>query len=181
MGCVAGSSCSSDSASNSDPEPGTLSRRRSPSTPPRIEDLAEALQLPRSRLSSNARYDNWVEQEAAYHQGECPEDAAGRRDNASEASDDLCDSQSCRVPARKRIPGTPRMSRPVEAHTRSCATASGGSDDDPSDPHKTEGPRHHPSRPCRKPRRQPRPEETSLVAWFEAQVALGLVTLFNLD
>ena len=138
MGCVAGPSCSSDSASNSDPEPGTASRRRSPSTPPWIEDSAEALQSPRSSRSSNERYENWVEQRAAYHRGESPEPGASRRDDASDTSDDLCDSQAGKAPPRRRSPRTPRMFRAVEAQTRSCApAASSSSDDESSDPHKT--------------------------------------------
>ena len=98
LGCLEGSSRSSSSASYSDPDPETSNRRRSPITPPWIEGRAEALQLPRSNLSSNGRYEDWVEQRAAYHRGECPEDAAGRRDDASNTSDNLCDSQACRAP-----------------------------------------------------------------------------------
>ena len=78
VGCLAGSSRSSSSASDSAPDPETSSRRRSPTTPPWIEDWTEALQSPRSSLSSNSRYEGWVEQRAAYHRGEGPEDAAGR-------------------------------------------------------------------------------------------------------
>ena len=136
------------------------------------------LQSPQSSLSSNARYEDWVEQRAAYHRGEGPEDAAGRRDDASDTSDDLCDSQACRAPAGRRSLRTPRMLRAVEAHTRSCATAASSSDNnDPSDPRRTQGLRRRRSRSARRPRRSPRLEETSLDAWFEAQVALRLVTL----
>ena len=178
MGCLAGSSRSSSSASDSDPGPETPSRRRSPTTPPWTEDWAEALQSPRSSLSSNTRYEDWVEQRAAYHRGEGPEDAAGRRDDASDTSGDFCDSQACRAPPGQRSPRTPRMFRAVEAQARSCATAASSSDNDnPSDPHRTQGLRRHRSRSSRRPRRPSRPEEKSLDAWFEAQVALGLVTL----
>ena len=178
MGCLAGSSRSSSSASDSDPDPETSSRRQSPTTPPGIKDWAEALQSPRSSLSSNARYEDRVEQRAAYHRGEGPEDAAGRGDDASDTSDDLCDSQACRAPPGRRSPGTPRMVRAVEAQTRSCATAASSSDnDDPSDAHRTQGLRRRRSRSSRRRRRPSRPEETSLDAWFEAQVALGSVTL----
>ena len=103
MGCIAGPSCSSDSASNSDPEPGTPTRRRSPSRPPWIEDRAEALQLPRSSRSSEEQYKNWVEHRAEYHRGESPESGASRRDDAG-ASNDLCDSQACRAPSRQKEP-----------------------------------------------------------------------------
>ena len=84
MGCVAESSRSSDSASNSHLEPGTPSRRRSSSTPPLIQDWADALQSPQSSLSSKTRSEDWAEQRAAYHRGESP---ASRR---------------CREPQRRR-------------------------------------------------------------------------------
>ena len=178
MGCLAGSSRSSSSASNSDPAPEISSRRRSPTTPPWIEDWAQALQSPRSSLSSNARYEDWVEQRAAYHRGEGPQDAAGRRDDASDTSDDLCDSQACRAPPGRRSPRTPRMFRAMEAQTRCCATAASSSDnDDPREPQRAQGLRRRRSPSSRKPRRPSRPEETSLDAWFEAQVALGSVII----
>ena len=180
MGCLTGSSRSSSSASDSDHDPETSSRRRSPTTLPWIKAWAEALQSPRSNLSSNARYEDWVEQRAAYHRGEGPEDAAGRGDDASDTSNDLCDSQACRAPPGRRSPRTPRMFRAVEAHTRSCATAASSSDNDnPSDPHRTQGLQRCRSGSSRRPRRPSRPEGTSLDAWFEAQVALGLVTFSN--
>ena len=143
MGCIAGSSCSSDSASNSDPELETPSRHRSPSTPPWIQDVGEALQSPRSSCSSNRRCENWVEwlqRRAAYQRGESPEPGAGRRDNASDTSDDLSDSQACTAPGGRRSPPMPRMFRAMEAHTRSYATAaSSSSENDASDLHTTEG------------------------------------------
>ena len=178
MGCLAGSSRSSSSASDSDPDPGTSSRRRSPTTPPWIEDWAEAPQSPRSSPSSKARYEDWVEQRAAYHRGEGPEDAAGRRDDASDTSDDLRDSLACRAPPGRRSPRTPRMFRAVEAQTRSRTTAASSSNNDgPSDAHRTQGLRRRRSRSSRRPRRPSRREETSLDAWFQAQVALGSVML----
>ena len=139
MGCLAGSSRSSSSASDRDPDPETSSRRRSPSTPPWIEDWTEALQSPRSSTSSNARYEDPVEQRAAYQRREGPEEPASRRDNASASSDNLGDSQACRAPLRRRSTRTPRMLRAVETLTQSCATAaSSSSDDDPSNPHRTQ-------------------------------------------
>ena len=149
----------------------------SASTPPLIEDWTEVLQSPRSSLSSNARYEEWVEQRAAYHRGEGPEEPTSRKDDASASSDDLSDSQACRAPPEQRSTRTLRMFRAVEAQTRSGATAaSSSSDDDPSDPHKTQGLRRRCSRSARRPRRPPRLETKSLDAWFEAQVAPGLVT-----
>ena len=140
MGCIAGSSCSSDSASNSDPELETLSRHRSLSTPPWIQDVGEAQQPPQSSCSSNERCENWVERRAAYHRGESPEPGAGRRHDASNTTDDLSDSQACRGPARRRSPRMPREFRAMKAHTRSYATAaSSSSEDDASDLHTTEG------------------------------------------
>ena len=102
VGCIAGPSCSSNSARNTDPDPGTPRRCRAPPILPWIEDWAEALQLLRSSIPSIARYDNWVEQRAAYHRGEGPEDAAGRRDDDVKTSHDLCDSQACRAPPGRR-------------------------------------------------------------------------------
>ena len=178
MGCLAGSSRSSSSASDSDPDPETSSRRRSPTTPPWVEDPAEALQSPRSSLSSSARYEDWVEQRAAYHRGEGPEEPASRRDDVSASSNDLGDNQACRAPPGRRSTRTPRMFRALEAQTQSRATAaSSSSDEDPSDPHRTQGLRRWRSRSHRRPRRPLGPEEKSLDAWFEAQVSLGFVTL----
>ena len=178
MVCIAGPSCGSDRASNSDPEPGTPSRCRSPTTPPWIDYWAEALQSPRSSLSSNARYVNWVEQ----HQGESRVSAASRRHDAGATSVELCDSQACWGPPRRRSPRTPRMLRPVEAQTRTCAKAApSSSEDHSSDPHRTQGLTRRHSRSSRRPRQPPRPEETSLHTWFEAQVALRLLTLSSSD
>ena len=178
MGCVARPSRSSSSASSSNPEYGTPSRRRSPTTPPWFEDWAEAVQLPRSSVSSNARYNYLVEQHAAYWRGESPSDAASRKDSVSATGDDLSDCQACRAPPRYRSPRTPRMCRAVEAQTWSCATAaSSSSNHDPSDPHRTEGLQRRRLRSSRRPIQPPGPEETSLDGWFEAQVALRLVTL----
>ena len=115
--CLAGSSHCSSSASNSDPNPKTSSRRRSPTTPPWIEEWAQALHTPRSSLSSNARYEDWVERRAAYHRGESPEDAAGRGDDASDTSDHLCNSQGCRALPGRSSPKMPRMFKAVEAQT----------------------------------------------------------------
>ena len=81
-------------------------------------------------------------------------------------------------PQGERVRKRPWMFRAVEAQTRSCATAAFSSDnDDPSNPHRTQGLRRHRSQSSRRPRRRSRPEETSLDAWFEAQAWLGLVTL----
>ena len=110
-----------------------------------------------------------MEQRAAYHRGEGPEEPASRRDDVSASSNDLGDSQACRAPPGRRSTRTPRMFRAVEAQTRS--------DDDPSDPHRTQGLRRWHSRSARRPRRPLGPEEKSLDAFVEAQVALGLVTL----
>ena len=162
VGCLAGSSCSSTSASDCDSDPETSSRRQSPTTPPRIKHWPAALQLPRSSLSPNVRYEDWVEQRAAYHRGEGPEDAARRRDDASDTSDDPCDSQACRGSPGRRGLRMPRMLRAQEAHTRSGATAASSSDnDDPSDPHRTQGLRRCRWRSSRGPRRSSRPEKTS--------------------
>ena len=76
----------------------------------------------------------------------------------------------------------PRMFRVVEAQNRSCTTAAPSStEDNPGGPHKTKGLRRRRSLSSRDPRRPPRPEETCLDAWFEAQVALGSVTLSSSD
>ena len=73
MGCIPRPTFSSDSASNSHPDPGSPSRRLSTLTSPWIEYWAEELQSPRSSRASNERYENWGKQRAAYHGGESPE------------------------------------------------------------------------------------------------------------
>ena len=79
IGGVSGRSCSSASSSNHEAGDDPSHRCRSPRTPPWIDDWAEALQSPRSSLSSNARYDRWVTTRAAYHSRRSSDDADSRR------------------------------------------------------------------------------------------------------
>ena len=73
----------------------------------------------------------------------------------------------------KPKPGAAPQLPPAAASTAPASSSSA--------PQKTEGLRRRCSRPCRKPRQPPRPEETSLDAWFGAQVALGLVMIPTSD
>ena len=101
---------------------------------------AEALQLPRSSLSSNARYENQVEHCVAYHRGLGPEDALSCKDDDTSNSDHHCDCDARKTPPGRRRPRSTRMFRALEASTWSRApTATISSEDDDSNLHKIEG------------------------------------------